>query len=83
MDLFFYLKAKSLLAKNQYELIHGVEEAGLMAHRLSKKYQLPFIYDMHSWMSQQIEEGGFSFSENLLNKFGGCCSRVDSYFVTG
>lgn len=69
LDWFFYNKARELVSNNNYSLIHGVEEAGLMAHRLSKQNNIPYIYDMHSWMSQQIEEGGFCFSNALLEKF--------------
>ncbi len=68
-DIPFAWKAFSLVKKNKYDLIHGVEEAGLIASCLGRKYKIPYIYDMHSWMSQQIEDSKFIKSKIILNYF--------------
>lgn len=54
-DVPLYWTARRLAARGGYDVIHGVEEAGFMAASLGRKYEIPYIYDMHSWMSQQIE----------------------------
>lgn len=45
-----------LSALNKYDLFHGVEEAGFVAAGLSRVWRKPFIYDMHSHMSEQLTQ---------------------------
>jgi glycosyltransferase involved in cell wall biosynthesis len=54
-DIPLYSAARRLARRDHYDVIHGVEEAGFMAATLGRKLGVPHIYDMHSWMSQQIE----------------------------
>ena len=61
--------AHRMVRRNGYAVIHGVEEAGFIASWLGRKFNVPYIFDMHSWMSQQIEDGNYLKSRLLLNLF--------------
>ena len=61
--------ARRLVRANAYDVIHGVEEAGFIAGYLGRRYGVPYIFDMHSWMSQQLEDGNYLRSRFLLNRF--------------
>lgn len=59
-DLWLYGRAKQLVQTNHYHFIHAVEEAVFMAARLSRKFLIPFVYDMDSVMSAQlVDKMGF------------------------
>jgi glycosyltransferase involved in cell wall biosynthesis len=61
--------AHRMVRRNGYAVIHGVEEAGFIASWLGRKFNVPYIFDMHSWMSQQIEDCNYLKSRLLLNLF--------------
>jgi glycosyltransferase involved in cell wall biosynthesis len=61
--------AHRMVRQGGYAVIHGVEEAGFIASWLGRRFGIPYIYDMHSWMSQQIEDGNYLRSGLLLNLF--------------
>ena len=70
-DIPLCFKARRLLHKNHYDVIHGVEEAGFIAGWLGRKHNVPYVFDMHSWMSQQIADGNhlkFRWAINLFRK---------------
>lgn len=71
--------AHRLVRTNDYAVIHGVEEAGFIACWLGRKHRIPYIYDMHSWMSQQIEDGNYLPVPVLLNLF----KRFESFAMKG
>jgi glycosyltransferase involved in cell wall biosynthesis len=68
-DIPLALSARQLEHKKHYDIIHGVEEAGFIAVSIGSKMAIPSIFDMHSWMSQQIEDGHYVKSALLLNGF--------------
>lgn len=55
-DAYMWPAAKRLAAEGRFDLVHAVEEAAFMAHRLKKLYGLPYVYDMDSCMSAQIAD---------------------------
>ncbi|MCB2190733.1 MAG: glycosyltransferase family 4 protein [Deltaproteobacteria bacterium] len=55
-DAYMWPAAKRLAASGSFDLLHAVEEAAFMAHRLKKLYGLPYVYDMDSCMSAQIAD---------------------------
>jgi len=67
LDIVLYHHAKSLLKKNQYDLLHTHEEAGFFGVHLARKFDLPHLYDMHSSLPQQLSNFKFTRS-NLLRK---------------
>ena len=69
LDIPLAWSARKLVRKYSYDVIHGVEEAGFIACWLGKRYGIPYIFDMHSWMSQQIEDGKFLKIRFLLDLF--------------
>jgi len=58
LDIPVYFKTRSLLKNNRYDLLHSHEEAAFFCVRLSKKFGLPHIYDMHSSLPQQLNTFG-------------------------
>lgn len=61
--------ARRLVKRGNYDVIHGVEEGGFLAAWLGGARGIPYIFDMHSWMSQQIEGTGFGRLKLLLRWF--------------
>lgn len=55
-DLRMYTVADTLLKAYSYDLVHAVEESVFIAMRLSKKYGIPYIYDMDSSLPMQLME---------------------------
>jgi len=64
LDVFVYRRALALLQHNRYDLLHTHEEAGFMGIRLSRKFGVPHLYDMHSSLPQQLSN--FKYSQNPL-----------------
>ncbi|MGH1541011.1 MAG: glycosyltransferase family 4 protein [Arenicella sp.] len=59
LDILLYWKTRKILKDSirkgrQYDVIHSHEEAAFWAMPLSKKYNLPHLYDMHSSLPQQL-----------------------------
>ncbi len=52
----FHRTASRLAKRNEYDLVHAVEDGVFVALRLQKKLGLPFVYDMDSLMSEQVAE---------------------------
>lgn len=55
-DFYLFQKARQLLSRKSFDLMHAVEESAFMAWYLGKKRHLPYIYDMDSSLPQQIQE---------------------------
>ncbi len=55
-DFAMYRKAKAMARENKYDCIHAVEESAFMAHRIGRKHNIPYIFDMDSSMPQQIAD---------------------------
>ncbi|MDH5510248.1 MAG: glycosyltransferase [Nitrospinota bacterium] len=58
-DMLMAPKAVWMLAFGEYDVIHGVEEAGIMAWALAKVFPVPYIFDMDSHMTDQLRYSGF------------------------
>lgn len=56
LDIFLFIKTIQLISKNKYAAIHGIEEAGVMAAFLFLFTRTPYIFDMHSHMSEQLSQ---------------------------
>ncbi len=66
LDLPLFLQALKRVLFKKYDLIHGVEEGGVMAWLLSRISGVPFIFDVDSNMPAQLESSGFIRSKLLL-----------------
>lgn len=64
LDALVYRRALVQLQQNRYDLLHTHEEAGFMGIRLSRRFGLPHLYDMHSSLPQQLSN--FKYSQNPL-----------------
>lgn len=76
-DFLMMLKALRLCYRGRYDVIHAVEESIFIALMLKIFYKTPCIYDVDSWMSDQLIEkhrtlrslkGFFTFFEKLAVK---------------
>ena len=55
-DVLMLCKSISLIRKNQYRVLHAVEESVFTALLLSVLFSIPFIYDMDSLLSLQLTD---------------------------
>jgi glycosyltransferase involved in cell wall biosynthesis len=56
LDVFVFIKAFSLLFRNRYDCIHGVEEGAMMGVVLKSIFRVPLVYDMDSSIPEQLQE---------------------------
>ncbi|MCK4540379.1 glycosyltransferase [Candidatus Parcubacteria bacterium] len=68
LDFGLYLKTKELLKKKKYDVIHANEESILWASRLAKKYNIRFVYDMDSIISEQLKNKDNVFLAKIMKK---------------
>jgi len=69
LDLALYIRARGLLKKNHYDLLHTHEEAGFFGVGLARRWKLPHLYDMHSSLPQQLSNFKYSRSRALVSLF--------------
>ncbi len=53
-DFFLFIKCIQLVRKQNFQLIHAVEESVFMARVIKKIFKIPYVYDMDSCMSVQL-----------------------------
>lgn len=58
-----------LLARNRYDFVHAHEEAVAFCLGSRPLFRLPFVYDMHSSLPQQLTNFGFTRSRLLIGAF--------------
>ncbi|MFN8392720.1 MAG: glycosyltransferase [Bdellovibrionota bacterium] len=85
LDLLLFVRMITLAVRNRYTAYHGVEEAGVMAAFLSFFSGVPYVYDMHSQMSEQLSQcvvrpGGLV--HRLLERGEALCMRRAAGIVT-
>jgi glycosyltransferase involved in cell wall biosynthesis len=69
-DLFMFAKCLSMVRKNQYDLIHAVEEAAFIAAAMQRIAGVPYVYDMDSSLAEQLVEAypGLQFAFATLRR---------------
>jgi glycosyltransferase involved in cell wall biosynthesis len=70
-DIFMFIKAIKLTEIYQFDLIHAVEESVFMALLLRYIKKIPYVYDMDSWLSQQLTSAirPIKRLKSMLSKF--------------
>lgn len=84
-DVLLLFYASFLMWKKSYTVIHGIEEGGIIAALLGKLTRTPYIFDMHSCMSDQVQEREYcewSFLVKLLMYIERLCIRSASAVMT-
>jgi glycosyltransferase involved in cell wall biosynthesis len=66
LDFLMFWKALGCCLRRRYDVIHAVEEAGFFAAWLSRLFRCALIYDMDSFISDQLRYSGFTSSRPLL-----------------
>lgn len=69
LDLVLLLKAIMMLWRNRYHALHVHEEAGFFAIILARLFRVPYIYDMHSSLAQQLANSRFGRYGVLVKSF--------------
>lgn len=76
LDVFVLVRAAALLARGDYDFVHAHEEAAFMCLLLSPAFGVPFVYDMHSSLPQQLVNFDFTRSRLLRGAFRALEGRV-------
>jgi glycosyltransferase involved in cell wall biosynthesis len=77
LDFFFVFKAFFLACIGRYDVFHGIEEGGFIAGILGFIFRKPYVFDMDSCMSKQLQESGF-FKNKFILRF---IENIESYFI--
>ena len=55
-DILLYFKAHRMMIREDFAIIHAVEEAAYIAQILKKRFGVPYVYDMDSSLTDQVVE---------------------------
>ncbi len=69
LDLILFLKTITMLWRKRYQVLHVHEEAAFFAIPLAKLFRIPYIYDMHSSLAQQMANSSFGRYRPLVKLF--------------
>jgi glycosyltransferase involved in cell wall biosynthesis len=69
LDLLLIIQTIRCLLRKRYDLIHAHEEAGFWCIVLARLFRIPYLYDMHSSLPQQLTNFQFSRSRILTSVF--------------
>jgi len=56
-DWWLFAKARELMARNRYDIVHAGEEAVFAAMWFRARRRVPFVYDMDSSLAEQLVQG--------------------------
>lgn len=57
-DVLMLLRAHRMVGERDYDLVHAVEDGAFIAWLLHRRHGIPYVFDMDSKMSRQIEDRG-------------------------
>jgi len=69
LDLLLFLKTFAWVSRRRHDLVHTHEEAGFWGVFLSRWFDIPHVYDMHSSLPQQLGNFQFTRSRFLVRLF--------------
>jgi glycosyltransferase involved in cell wall biosynthesis len=69
LDFLLIIQTILCLLRKRYDLIHAHEEAGFWCIVLARLFRIPYLYDMHSSLPQQLTNFQFSRSRILTGVF--------------
>lgn len=59
LDIGVAARAFALMRQRRYAAVHGVEEGGVIAAILARIFRVPYVFDMHSCLSDQLHYSGW------------------------
>lgn len=70
-DVFMLIKAIRLCKKQRYDVVHAVEEAVFIAMLTKFLFKIPYIWDIDSWLSDQLIEkyGSLKYFKKIFGIF--------------
>ncbi len=70
-DVFMLIKAIRLCKKQRYDVVHAVEEAVFIAMLTKFLFKIPYIWDIDSWLSDQLIEkyGNLKYFKKIFGIF--------------
>ena len=82
LDVWIFVYAVGMMARNRYAVVHAHEEAVFIARFLQPIFRYKLIYDLHSILSQQLTNFRFTRSKLLVGVFtrleDACLARADA-----
>ena len=82
LDMFLFVWAVAMMARNRYDIVHAHEEAVFFCRFLKPVFRFKLVYDLHSILSQQLTNFGFTRSRLLIGAFrrleDGCIAKADA-----
>ena len=82
LDIFIVLWALGMMIRRRYDIVHAHEEAVFFSRFLKPVFRFRLIYDLHSILSQQLTNFGFTRSKLLIGTFrrleDGCITKADA-----
>jgi len=69
LDVGLWRCSRKMLKQGQYDLLHTHEEASFWGVNLSRRFEIPHLYDMHSSLPQQLDNFRFTRSKLLKSLF--------------
>jgi glycosyltransferase involved in cell wall biosynthesis len=69
-DVFMFAKCLRMVRRNQYDLIHAVEESAFIAAAMQRLAGIPYVYDMDSSLAEQLVDAypGLQFAFATLRR---------------
>ena len=67
LDVMLALRVWALIAGRRFDVVHAVEESVFFALPPARLRRIPVIYDLDSWLSDQLAYGGRVKSPTILN----------------
>ena len=69
LDELLYHKAKSILKKERFDIIHAhLHEGALISARLRKKFHIPVVADLQGSLTDEVRSHGFAGNNQLIMK---------------
>jgi len=82
LDVWIFWYAVGMMTRNRYDVVHAHEEAVFMCRFLQPIFRFKLIYDLHSILSQQLTNFGFTRSKLLVGLFArledSCLANADA-----
>jgi glycosyltransferase involved in cell wall biosynthesis len=85
LDLFLFLRAFGLLVTRKYDFVHAHEESVFFMRWLKPLFGFKLVYDMHSRLSEQLQNYEFSKSRllrRLFERLEESCLRASDAVIT-
>lgn len=78
LDMLLFCRALLLCFRKKFHLLHGIEEGAFIVGTLGVAFRRPYIFDVDSWMSDQMQTCGIPGAKYLVRFF----KWLERFFLT-